>query len=602
MTALLIAFIIISFTLYSLGEMLIYIYRAICKCNENYNPFDKIILGLCFITIPLSIYSFWLPTNHILLLILIICSLGYWTISKRLRRQTISNIKQYVSQLPKTAWLSIILIILVVMCGSLWSELGIDSMVYHVPQITWNESYPVIPGLANIEDRMGFNSNYLLTSSIYTFRFLWNTPVYFINGTLLIWLTIWVLYRLFVSKAQIIAIFIFFAYALLFLLNIKLACDTSTDLAANYIIFYLLCKIVLNPTALKKELLLFYMLPIFLLTYKLSIAPIALFSLLILIQLIKNRQYKIIIFLNTTALLILIFWLTRNVIISGYLIFPLHNIDIFTFDWKVPKDVAILESIQIKRVGNLYFKIIQHPHVSFREPYWQNILIIIVYILNIISLTITSIKIVISLVKKRKQIRYLLILFVITSTNIIIWFVSAPDFRFICGILCFSLVLIALNFEGNKIYKLRSKPMAYIAITCFLILIYGWTSQRVIDKHTIITSRIANKDQVSSFTSVLLKPYDYKSCLVLKNIDLKFTPYTINNNITILLSNTGFTIDYIPAMSTYQDFIFSSYECVEARGNSIKDGFRPKKECLEDYSPYFPFNIHKPIYIEEQFK
>jgi hypothetical protein len=51
-------------------------------------------------------------------------------------------------------------------------------------------------------------------------------------------------------------------------------------------------------------------------------------------ELKKSRLFKI----TALALLITMPYLTRNVITAGYILYPISTIDIFDFDWKVPKE------------------------------------------------------------------------------------------------------------------------------------------------------------------------------------------------------------------------------------------------------------------------
>ena len=57
-----------------------------------------------------------------------------------------------------------------------------------------------------------------------------------------------------------------------------------------------------------------------------------------------------------------------------------------------------------------------------------------------------------------------------------------------------------------------------------------------------------------------------------------FAQYHLNNGVTILV-NTGFSYDIFPSTihSVYAKFL--SINCLEARGNTLQDGFRAKGGC-----------------------
>lgn len=46
--------------------------------------------------------------------------------------------------------------------------------------------------------------------------------------------------------------------------------------------------------------------------------------------------------------MILLPWIVRNIILSGYLIYPLPGIDWFNFDWKIPQEIARTEVLTIQ--------------------------------------------------------------------------------------------------------------------------------------------------------------------------------------------------------------------------------------------------------------
>lgn len=74
---------VIFFILFSFGDMLLTLYNKICKRDEEYNPVDKLLLGLCFLIIPLSVWSLWLPSNQVFLFIVFLVSLNYWVICRK---------------------------------------------------------------------------------------------------------------------------------------------------------------------------------------------------------------------------------------------------------------------------------------------------------------------------------------------------------------------------------------------------------------------------------------------------------------------------------------------------------------------------------------
>ncbi|MCR4798433.1 MAG: hypothetical protein K5853_08310, partial [Lachnospiraceae bacterium] len=82
-------------------------------------------------------------------------------------------------------------------------------------------------------------------------------------------------------------------------------------------------------------------------TTKLSAGVILLLSICPIVMLIKKRQIKPIIFSIMTALLIIVPYLIRNVIISGWLIYPSTALDLFDVPWKMPAQIGEADAYQI---------------------------------------------------------------------------------------------------------------------------------------------------------------------------------------------------------------------------------------------------------------
>jgi hypothetical protein len=55
-----------------------------------------------------------------------------------------------------------------------------DTYLYHMSSIQWIEQYRAVPGLANVQERLGFNSSIFVLSAGFSFYFLvWAELVYY---------------------------------------------------------------------------------------------------------------------------------------------------------------------------------------------------------------------------------------------------------------------------------------------------------------------------------------------------------------------------------------------------------------------------------------
>ncbi|WP_165041621.1 hypothetical protein [Dysgonomonas sp. ZJ709] len=575
MIAFILAWITISFVLISWGEMFVSIYNKLCKQSEQYNLIDKLLLGLSLLIIPLSVWSLWLPSNHYFLFVSTGISIAYWFVRRKYLQKQIKKFKSQIKELSKLQLGIIILAIMIILCSSLWVEGVFDSVFYHHQNIRWNEQYSVVPGLGNLDDRFAFNSNYLLISAMFTFRFLFGEAIYPLQSCVLIFFVFWIFHELFTSKYEIKRTILLFSFVLFYFVNIKFLLDTSTDILPNLIAYYLIAKIILYPDFIKKNYLLGLAVPIFAITCKLSIAPFILISGYILFRLVKERNYRPLFFALAITLLIVTPWLIRNVILSGYLIYPFSGIDLFSFDWKIPAHIGIKQQEYIKHIGDHFFNaVILHPAAKSRDPLWINLLTTFIYILTTISLITASINLWI----RRKQIEIsAYIVFGVICIILITWFMNGPDARFVHGILAAAIMTGGASFFLTNKRDIHTPKLSVCIISLFLILSTGWSAKRTQDKYTTLTEVETNRER--PFSSIIYRPYPYDIYLGIDR-NTHFKPYSLNNGIIIYISSSYHTYDMLPATTEMGDAgKLCNYKCLEARGHSLQDGFRLKVEC-----------------------
>jgi hypothetical protein len=558
----------VAFVLLSFGDMLFALSEKICKQQGNYNFVDKLLAGLCLLIIPLSVWSLWVPANHIFLLISIVVSLAYWSVCHKKASGIFSSIKRYITNLTKTQVLLLIVFGLFSICLFSWEQDIYDSIVYHHQNIRWNEEFAIVPGLGNLDDKFGFNSNYFLLSSIFTFRFLFGEAIYPLQSFIVTAISCWVLYELFKSDYEIKRVIILISYILLFGVSICFLGNTSSDIIPNFTVFYIVARLILHSKLLKTNSIIYIILPVFLLTCKLSFFPICIFGLYLLYLLIKEKKYKELSFLTGICCLIVIPWLIRNVIISGYLVYPLYQVDLFSFDWKIPQEVAVKQKDYIFAIGYYFLRIaLRYPGVSMRDPLAINILTDIIYLLTVVSLTALTYHI----IKRRDKVKeHIWLLYFIFLISILVWATGGPDIRFISGILC------ATIFTGGILLLKKDALLPIIGKTASLLFVIGiftWNSYLFYDFY-----KQTNKPEI--FQQAIYKPYTVKDQKRAKGHDVvkDFTLYRLNNDVTIWV-NADLLYDIFP--STIYDIYakFLPIDCLEARGNTLQDGFRAKESC-----------------------
>jgi hypothetical protein len=280
-------------------------------------------------------------------------------------------------------------------------------------------------------------------------------------------------------------------------------------------------------------------------------------------------------------------WVTRNIIVSGYLVYPIYQIDLFDVDWKVPEAVAewqynYIFSYARERFNELYtFTLFSYNNniYSFKILFIHAIILDLFYLVILLS----PIAIVFSIIKKRNINKNIYIIYFATLLALYYWFISAPDFRFALGsifgmiFLISHVILLIKNKESICAPKAGSKIFLVISVLVLCLSI-----NRTINFAKFLTL-IPASDERPPLYIILYEPYSSKYQIKVKDISTEFSEYK-SNNISIYISEdvAGRSFDKLPCMNKfiYTDKLKNT-EIIEARGTSIQNGFRVKEECVE---------------------
>jgi hypothetical protein len=221
-----------------------------------------------------------------------------------------------------------------------------DTGLYHAQTIRWFETFRIVPGLGNIQERYAFNSVWLVLNAGLSLAFLGIQSFRLVNG-----LTFFAAMLFFASGLrdlrtkglQLSSILkILFLILSFYLLGSEIS-SVGNDMPITLLIWVVLTLWVERFESAQENSqseILLVVLPIFALTVKLSSLPVLLFPLSLLISYIRRRDgLRAGTFLGLGVVLV-VPWLVRSVILSGYLVFPFSQIDLFPVDWKVPAVVA----------------------------------------------------------------------------------------------------------------------------------------------------------------------------------------------------------------------------------------------------------------------
>ncbi|EMY77846.1 hypothetical protein LEP1GSC060_2755 [Leptospira weilii serovar Ranarum str. ICFT] len=278
---------------------------------------------------------------------------------------------------------------------------------------------------------------------------------------------------------------------------------------------------------------------------------------------IQFRFEKDKLFLITSVIsLILLPWLIRNIILSGYLIYPFPAIDLFNFDWKVPLGNVISEKLAItgwaRNPGEGY---VEASGMKFWEwfPIWWKNKSVLIQLFLIVSLLFPALAFIFSLLKKIKINFQTFIILSTSSVGVIFWIFLAPDLRFgkaFLGVAAIS-PLFYLNFriKLHSINILKIKNLSKIILAfCLIIILVSLLNRRTYSRF---------KRFIAENSVLLVHPRKIETP---PNLDFK----TIKvNDLEVFIPEAGDQcFDYkIPCMP-YKN------ETLTLRGKTLQSGFK----------------------------
>jgi len=358
---------------------------------------------------------------------------------------------------PVAKVLGLGLVVCALVMGTMPSP-NIDTGVYHAQSLHWLEEMGIVPGLANIDIHIGFNSAWFVPEALLSWGRYVGSPLQVLNGVFFVlfgWYCLAGLSRLLRGRPEPVDFVRVLMLAMMFRLLNDLA-SLSPDPAVTLLLFYIVLQGLLLPwpqpgRPLLAAQVVIILLSVFALTLKLSTLPILLLALwwVARAQLFLNGRFLAVV--AGLALAVVVPWLVRNVLISGYLVFPVA-IDLFNPSWKFPLTELRLHSDYIKefaRNKDFYGQIaVLDKPMSFWVPLWwqQQHLDSRAVLLAIPTLLLASLPLGWWQYRRGRLplAPQVLALLVVTLGGVVFWFVLAPAFRFGYGFLFTTLALLLL--------------------------------------------------------------------------------------------------------------------------------------------------------------
>ena len=552
---------------YLWGHLAIRIINRILRKNVDTTPEFTIILGIGVLAIYAETFSLFSGVGllaNLLMLVVDIFVIAKW------REVLVNRIKNLISE-KRNVWYVIIIIFFVYISMTYMFEVvTYDTGLYHSQAVQWIEEYGVVPGLGNLHHRFAYNSAIMCLQALFSMKFLFGQQMHCVNGFMFILFTSYAVTSMKFVKNKRIYISDFLRVAFFIYYNMDTSFSSlGSDLISLCLVIYIVIKYVegIEDDISNIEYYCYLsILALIAVSFKLSVALIVLIVIYPAYMLIKDKNWKLIIKLISLGVVLTLPFLIRNIIISGYIVYPFPKLDLFSFDWKMNKYVCLWDAKEVKSWGQGVCDAYLSP--TFREWFeiWINRQSNANKCLFFASIIISVLLVVISIVNyiKEKDLRKP-VLSVTVLGMLIYWFAGAPLMRY--GIV-FTIIPV-LIFVGLLFSMLQSRLKKITIIsTLFIICIMGI---RIIPFVLHVINFRISSDIV--YYQVGHEPFEFTKA-ELEGVDI----YIPENSDRI--GNCAFpSTPYI-----------NNLELIELRGNDLSDGFRIKNDyknaCFNTYGGF----------------
>lgn len=299
-----------------------------------------VVAGIMFINVYAQIYSLFSNVGktafYLLCAVAAVCALYQMSVVKTHIIKSFSVI---------STWQFCLLLIVITLVGlyTMKAPSHFDTYLYHAQAIRWIEEYGVVPGLGNLHNRFAYNSASMPLHALFSFSWLFEQPLHSVNGFLCCFFVSFALIsnKLFTKHESRLSDILKCVIVVYVYMNRKEISSVGSDIPAMLLAIYVICK--WSECSETREDIQSYgavcLFTAWAVSLKLSVVTCMLLVLYPAVILIREKKWKTILVDLVSGMIILVPWLIRNVIISGYILYPYAGIDLFDCDWKMPPEL-----------------------------------------------------------------------------------------------------------------------------------------------------------------------------------------------------------------------------------------------------------------------
>lgn len=339
-----------------------------------------------------------------------------------------------------------------------------DSESYHIQMVKWIQEYGTVPGLANLHLRYGFNSSWFTSIGLLSPHWNGINTYTVLNGVLSWWCCQYFLEKLLsytrpstISTNPTFRIGILVAFILALITWPMIRGNTAS---LNYDFITCVCVLILGIEAFSSSSfqppIEWVLWPCFLFTVRITNFPLLLLAVVALVYFIQTNNRRQAGWQLATGVLLVTPFLMRNVLLSGYLFYPVYQLDLFTVDWKVDRQMThnIVEYIKYyNRVNVMHQPLEVTRQLGF--PHWISDWFRHLFAYDKPVMVLGLLSIIIGLFRlktiRRQSGMYAWLFFLVMVLQLISWFFIAPDPRFVYGPLLMGILVLCASFPAVRI-------------------------------------------------------------------------------------------------------------------------------------------------------
>ncbi len=336
--------------------------------------------------------------------------------------------------------IGIAILILLYAYGTSRGLIHYDTSLYHAQSIRWIEEYGIVKGLGNLHCRLAYNSSSFALSALYSMSFLGGQSYHCAAGFLALLLAGKclkigeILGRKKLQTSDFARVMCIYYLLIIFDEMVSPASDYFMVLTAFYIVIEWLDLLEDGEDSIFPYAMLCVM-GIYLLTIKLSAALLVLLVVKPAWRLVREKRGKEIFLYLGLGILIALPFLIRNVILSGWLVYPFTFLDVFHVDWKIPEGIAAYDAKEIQVWGRGYSDVTRFdiPLMEWLPDWFASLggMDKIFVLAGVISVLLAVVRVVWCLIRRKEWSDKLLVEAVV-SLCFLFWLGTSPLIRYGC--------------------------------------------------------------------------------------------------------------------------------------------------------------------------